>query len=214
MPKTLSHDIIGCYAQSELGHGSNVKGLETTATWDPATHEFQLHSPYLTASKWWNGGMGRTATHAVRVPVSLSTSPSCPVSRSVSSYLVLPLLNRPCATAPKPYVGLKPAFCVIDHPHRSSSRSYSCPGILTCPHPPTLGLPMPKITSPTGRIPSSCRSGILSRTSRYQVSSLATLARSTDMPPWTTATCCSTAFEFQNRPCCPSMPKFQTMAPF
>ena len=66
MPRILGYDIIGCYAQSELGHGSNVKGLETEARWDPVAQEFELHSPHLTASKWWNGGMGRTATHAVR----------------------------------------------------------------------------------------------------------------------------------------------------
>ncbi|KAF1928514.1 acyl-CoA oxidase [Didymella exigua CBS 183.55] len=67
MPKILDHDIIGCYAQTELGHGSNVRGLETTARWDPRTKEFDIHSPYLTASKWWNGSMGRTATHAIVV---------------------------------------------------------------------------------------------------------------------------------------------------
>lgn len=66
MPRILSYEIIGCYAQTELGHGSNVRGLETTATWDPAKKEFEIHSPHLTASKWWNGSMGRTATHAVR----------------------------------------------------------------------------------------------------------------------------------------------------
>lgn len=66
MPKILNFDIIGCYAQTELGHGSNVRGLETTAKWDPIKKEFEIHSPYLTASKWWNGSMGRTATHAVR----------------------------------------------------------------------------------------------------------------------------------------------------
>src|ERR1041384_1948277 len=65
MPRILNYDIIGCYAQTELGHGSNVRGLETTARWDPVKKEFEIHSPYLTASKWWNGSMGRTATHAV-----------------------------------------------------------------------------------------------------------------------------------------------------
>lgn len=57
--------IIGAYAQTELGHGSNVSGIELTAHWDPQAKEFVLHSPTLTASKWWNGTLGRTATHSI-----------------------------------------------------------------------------------------------------------------------------------------------------
>ncbi|XXG75820.1 hypothetical protein AAC387_Pa08g0310 [Persea americana] len=57
--------IIGCYAQTELGHGSNVQGLETTATFDPTSDEFIIHSPTLTSSKWWPGGLGKVSTHAV-----------------------------------------------------------------------------------------------------------------------------------------------------
>ena len=57
--------FIGCYAQTELGHGSNVRGLETTATWNSSDKTFTLHSPTLTASKWWIGSLGRTANHAV-----------------------------------------------------------------------------------------------------------------------------------------------------
>ncbi|KAL4888858.1 acyl-CoA dehydrogenase/oxidase C-terminal [Aspergillus ambiguus] len=60
-----SWTIIGAYAQTELGHGSNVRGIELTARWDPETKEFVLHSPTLTASKWWNGTLGRTATHSI-----------------------------------------------------------------------------------------------------------------------------------------------------
>lgn len=60
-----NYRAIGCYAQTELGHGSNVRGLETTATWNPADRTFTLHSPHLTASKWWIGSLGRTANHAV-----------------------------------------------------------------------------------------------------------------------------------------------------
>lgn len=53
--------------QTEMGHGSNVKGLELEAKWDPKTKEFVLHSPTLTSSKWWPGSMGRTANHAIVV---------------------------------------------------------------------------------------------------------------------------------------------------
>lgn len=65
LPKILDWRAIGAYAQTELGHGSNVKGIELQARWDPKAKEFVLHSPTLTASKWWNGSMGRTGNHAV-----------------------------------------------------------------------------------------------------------------------------------------------------
>jgi acyl-CoA oxidase len=63
--KAMDYEIIGCYAQTELGHGSNVRGLETTATWNPDDKSFTIHSPTLTASKWWIGSLGRTANHAI-----------------------------------------------------------------------------------------------------------------------------------------------------
>ncbi|KAJ9607075.1 hypothetical protein H2200_008147 [Cladophialophora chaetospira] len=67
LPKVENWDIIGCYGQTELGHGSNVKGIECQAMWDPKTKEFFIHSPTITASKWWNGALGRTANHAIVV---------------------------------------------------------------------------------------------------------------------------------------------------
>jgi acyl-CoA oxidase len=48
-------EIIGTYAQTELGHGTFIRGLETTATYDPKTEEFVLNTPTLTAYKWWPG---------------------------------------------------------------------------------------------------------------------------------------------------------------
>ncbi|ROW15264.1 hypothetical protein VPNG_03088 [Cytospora leucostoma] len=65
LEKAQRFEIIGCYAQTELGHGSNVRGLETTATWDPEDKTFTIHSPTLTASKWWIGSLGKVANHAV-----------------------------------------------------------------------------------------------------------------------------------------------------
>jgi acyl-CoA oxidase len=67
MPRVESWEIIGCYGQTELGHGSNVKGVETLATYVPSTKQFTIHSPTLTAAKWWNGSLGRTANHAIIV---------------------------------------------------------------------------------------------------------------------------------------------------
>ncbi|GAC76948.1 oxidase, peroxisomal [Moesziomyces antarcticus] len=63
--KAMNHEIMGCYMQTELGHGTNVQQLETTCTYDDASDSFILHSPTLTSTKWWAGGLGTTATHGV-----------------------------------------------------------------------------------------------------------------------------------------------------
>jgi acyl-CoA oxidase len=63
--KTLKMEMVGCYAQTELGHGSNVRGLQTTATYDKETQEFVLNTPTLKSIKWWPGAMGKVATHAL-----------------------------------------------------------------------------------------------------------------------------------------------------
>lgn len=54
--KSVDCKINGAYAQTELGHGTFVRGLETTATYDERTEEFILNSPTLTSYKWWPGG--------------------------------------------------------------------------------------------------------------------------------------------------------------
>ena len=65
LKKAQSHEILGCYAQTEFGHGSNVRGLETTAEYDPETETFVVNSPTITAGKCWPGELGKTANHAV-----------------------------------------------------------------------------------------------------------------------------------------------------
>ncbi|XP_069704867.1 uncharacterized protein [Periplaneta americana] len=57
--------INGCYALTEVSHGTNVKMMRTTATFDPVTQEFIINSPDFEAGKCWIGGLGKTATHAV-----------------------------------------------------------------------------------------------------------------------------------------------------
>ncbi len=54
-------DLLGCFAMTETGHGSDVQSLETTATYDPSTGEFVIHSPTESARKDYIGG---AAAHA------------------------------------------------------------------------------------------------------------------------------------------------------
>jgi len=65
LPRADNLNIIGCYAQTELGHGSNVSGLETTAKYDEKTETFTIHSPTIRAAKFWPGALGRHANYAV-----------------------------------------------------------------------------------------------------------------------------------------------------
>ncbi|XP_012160092.1 probable peroxisomal acyl-coenzyme A oxidase 1 [Ceratitis capitata] len=57
--------IIGTYAQTELGHGTFIRGLETRADYDMKSEEFILNTPSLSAYKWWPGGLGQTANVAI-----------------------------------------------------------------------------------------------------------------------------------------------------
>ena len=65
LPLAKNFSIIGAYAQTELSHGSNVRGISTTATFNTATCEFIINTPDESAMKWWPGGLAHTATHAV-----------------------------------------------------------------------------------------------------------------------------------------------------
>ncbi|ELT88872.1 hypothetical protein CAPTEDRAFT_174217 [Capitella teleta] len=88
--------MLGTYAQTEIGHGTHVRGLETTATYDPETEEFVLDSPTLTSIKWWPGSLGKTTNHAIVMADLLSQGKSHGVhpfmvqTRSMETHQPLP----------------------------------------------------------------------------------------------------------------------------
>lgn len=56
-------NLYGCFGMTELAHGSNVAGLETTATFNQEDDEFIINTPHIGATKWWIGGAAHSATH-------------------------------------------------------------------------------------------------------------------------------------------------------
>ncbi len=59
--KIIDLELLGCFAMTETGHGSDVQSLETTATYDPATEEFVINSPTPSSRKDYIGGAAQTA---------------------------------------------------------------------------------------------------------------------------------------------------------
>jgi acyl-CoA oxidase len=57
--------LLGCFAMTEIGHGSNVQGLETTAVYQPDSDDFVLHSPIYSAGKSYIGNAAEDGRLAV-----------------------------------------------------------------------------------------------------------------------------------------------------
>jgi acyl-CoA oxidase len=64
IPDIINLDLVGCFAMTETGHGSDVQKLEVTATYDPATEEFVIDSPTPNSRKDYIGNAAKHATMA------------------------------------------------------------------------------------------------------------------------------------------------------
>ena len=60
LPDVLTLKLPGAFAMTEIGHGSDVASIATTATYDPETEEFEIHTPYRAA---WKEFLGNAALH-------------------------------------------------------------------------------------------------------------------------------------------------------
>jgi acyl-CoA oxidase len=65
LPDAASTNLMGCFAMTEIGHGSNVQGLETTAVYQRASDDFVLHSPSYSAGKNYIGNAAEDGRLAV-----------------------------------------------------------------------------------------------------------------------------------------------------
>ncbi|MBL5972755.1 MAG: acyl-CoA dehydrogenase [Candidatus Leucobacter sulfamidivorax] len=60
LPDVISLELPGAFAMTEIGHGSDVASVATTATYDPETEEFEIHTPFRGA---WKEFLGNAALH-------------------------------------------------------------------------------------------------------------------------------------------------------
>ncbi|VXB46123.1 acyl-CoA dehydrogenase family protein [Arthrobacter sp. 8AJ] len=65
LPGIMSLEIPGCFAMTETGHGSDVASIATTATYEPASEEFIIHTPFRAAWKDYIGNAANDGLGAV-----------------------------------------------------------------------------------------------------------------------------------------------------
>lgn len=60
LPDVINLKLPGAFAMTEIGHGSDVDSVGTTATYDPEAEEFVIHTPFKGA---WKEFLGNAALH-------------------------------------------------------------------------------------------------------------------------------------------------------
>ncbi len=86
--KIIDLELLGCFAMTETGHGSDVQSLETSATYDAETEEFVIHSETPTARKDYIGGAAETARVAAVFAQLITTEDGKPANQGVHCLLV------------------------------------------------------------------------------------------------------------------------------
>ncbi|MGF6824134.1 acyl-CoA oxidase [Microbacterium sp. ZKA21] len=66
LPGVMDLSIPGAFAMTEIGHGSDVAAVGTTATYDPEAEEFVIHTPFRAATKEY---LGNAALHGIAATV-------------------------------------------------------------------------------------------------------------------------------------------------
>jgi acyl-CoA oxidase len=103
LERCVNFEDLGCFGLTEFGHGSNVRDIKTTATYDQVHREFILHSPSYDAYKWWIGGAAKSANMSC-IFAQLYVNGNC---HGVHTFLV-PLRNK---TTNLPYPGVLVGDC-------------------------------------------------------------------------------------------------------
>lgn len=90
--------IPGSIMMTEIGHGTNVRQIETTCRYDPQSDELVVHTPSLSAAKWSAALMGWSARGA-----TLFARLILPDGRDVGVHPVFVPIRRPDGS---PYPGV------------------------------------------------------------------------------------------------------------